>query len=122
MRETSAPGLCVALLGTEGEEMGSGEADPARGRFHRPRKEGCPRIEAACSSQLLFPRLPLPEGGGGGGEPQGTCRRQGDSRGQPRVPSTKRSWGWLSKPGAVKAGLSALVTPRPSAAPSGPSC
>ena len=86
MREPSAPGLCVSLLGMEGEEMGCGEADPARGHFHRPRKEGCPRIAAPCSPQLLFPRLPLPGGGGGGGEPQGTCRSRETSRGKTARP------------------------------------
>lgn len=93
MRETSAPGLCVSLLGTEGEEMGCGEADPARGHFHRPRKEGCPRIAAACSPQLLSPRLPLPGGGGGGGEPQGTCRSR-------ETPEADRASHRLSEVGA----------------------
>lgn len=70
-------------------------------------------------SSHTAPRPPLPRGGGGGGGPQGTCpsgrmRRTASQRlGEVRAGS---------QPQLAESDLTASTTPRPSAAPSGPSC
>lgn len=74
------PGFVPPSWGLRERRRGRGAAEPAQGRFYRPRKEGCPRTAAAFavaarSPQRLFPRLSFPlGGGGGGGEPQGPVR------------------------------------------------
>lgn len=70
------PGFVSPSWGLRERRRGRGAAEPAQGRFYRPRKEGCPRTAAAFavaarSPPRLFPRLSFPlGGGGGGGEPQ----------------------------------------------------